>query len=211
MFVLTIDQRGSRASQDRVPELLASLADIPTRLAFERTVGDEVQGLLEDPAAVVDVAMRALRTGHWHVGIGVGGVNSPLPARSHEAAGGAFIAAREAVEKAKKSGARVPLCVRGQTVPEAAAAEAVLVLIGDLVRKRSESEWRVVDALMANQNPLQTEVAHQLGISPQAVSKAILRSGWVEERNGALAAQILLSQADVPIVTGDHYAESQRH
>lgn len=196
MFVLTLDQRGSRASKDKVPELLATLADIPTRLAFERTVGDEIQGLLENAAAVVEVAMRALRSGHWHVGIGIGEVKLPLPARSHEAAGGAFVAAREAVEKAKKSGERVPLCVRGETASEAeaAAAEAVLVLIGDLVRKRSDSEWRVVDALTAIPAPRQIDVARDLGISPQAVSKAILRAGWVEERNGARAAQILLSQ-----------------
>lgn len=197
MFVLTVDQRSSRTGKDRVPELLAALAHIPTRLAFERTVGDEIQGLLESPAAVVEAALCALRSGHWHVGIGIGEVNLPLPARSHEAAGGAFIAAREAVERAKKSGERVPLCVRAETASEtemAAAAEAVLVLIGDLVRKRSASEWRVVDALVASPAPRQVDVARDLGISPQAVSKAVLRAGWVEEQNGALAAQLLLSR-----------------
>lgn len=202
MFVLTIDQRGSRTGKDRVPELLAALAHIPTRLAFERTVGDEIQGLLESPAAVVEAALCALRSGHWHVGIGIGEVHLPLPARSHEAAGGAFLAAREAVERAKKSGERVPLCVRAETASEkeveaeaqAAAAEAVLVLIGDLVRKRSASEWRVVDALVASPAPRQIDVARDLGISPQAVSKAVLRAGWVEEQNGALAAQLLLSR-----------------
>jgi len=196
MFVLTIDQRGSRAGRDRVPELLAALADIPARLPFERTVGDEVQGLLDSAEAVVEVAMRALRSGQWHVGVGVGEVVLPLPARSPEASGGAFVAAREAVERAKKSGERVPLCVRGPAASgsEAAAAEAVLVLIGDLVRKRSESEWRVVDALAARPAARQIEVARGLGISPQAVSKAILRAGWIEERNGAQAAQMLLSQ-----------------
>lgn len=197
MFVLTVDQRSSRTGKDRVPELLAALAHIPARLAFERTVGDEIQGLLESPAAVVEAALCALRSGHWHVGIGIGEVNLPLPARSHEAAGGAFIAAREAVERAKKSGERVPLCVRAETASEtetAAAAEAVLVLIGDLVRKRSASEWRVVDALVASPAPRQIDVARDLGISPQAVSKAVLRAGWVEEQNGALAAQLLLSR-----------------
>lgn len=196
MFVLTIDQHNSRTDKDRVPELLATLVDIQTVLPFERSVGDEIQGVVDDAADAVETALRALRTGHWYVGIGVGDVGLPLPKSSREGAGTAFIAAREAVEKAKKTGDRVPLCVRSSAPDEAAdAAEAVLVLLGDLVRKRSESEWRVVDALAADPSRRQLEVAKELGISPQAVSKAILRSGWVEERNGAKAARILLSQA----------------
>lgn len=196
MFVLTIDQRNSRADRDRVPELLAELADIPAVLPFERSVGDEVQGVVEGAASAVEIALKALRSGHWYVGIGAGDVSLPLPASSREGAGQAFIAAREAVEKAKKTGERVPVCVRTAVpMPAAEAAEAVLVLLGELVRKRSSSEWRVIDALTTEPGRRQLEVAKELGISPQAVSKAILRSGWVEERNGVKAAEILLAQS----------------
>lgn len=202
MFVLTIDQRNSRADKDRVPELLATLVDIPAVLRFERSVGDEIQGVVEDAAAAVEIALRALRTGRWYVGIGVGEVGLPLPTSSREGAGTAFIAAREAVEKAKKTGDRVPLCVRSSAPDEAVeAAEAVLVLLGDIVRKRSDSEWRVVDTLAADPSRRQLEVAKDLGISPQAVSKAILRSGWVEERNGTKAARMLLAQARRNVTT----------
>ena len=47
VFVLTIDQRGSRRHGDRVPQLLAELAAYHERTrtrplrGFERTVGDE--------------------------------------------------------------------------------------------------------------------------------------------------------------------------
>ena len=197
MFVLTMDQRGSRTSSDRVPALLAELAGIPSVLPFERSVGDEIQGLLDSAEAVVEVAMRALRAGHWYVGIGMGDIGRPLPRSTREAAGGAFVAARESVERAKKAGERVPLSVRSSAsaaAAEAAAAEAVLVLIGDLVRKRSASEWRVVDAL-AGPSVRQVDAARALGISPQAVSKAILRSGWQEENNGRAAAALLLQMA----------------
>ncbi|MGW6229337.1 hypothetical protein ACWFQT_19715, partial [Cellulosimicrobium cellulans] len=59
MFVLTVDQRGSTGHRDRVPEVLARLegllADRPGLVVpFDRTVGDEVQGVLDDPATVVD-------------------------------------------------------------------------------------------------------------------------------------------------------------
>ncbi|MFB9166131.1 MarR family transcriptional regulator [Arthrobacter psychrochitiniphilus] len=198
MFVVTIDQRGSRSHGDRVPELLALLADVPTVLEFERTVGDEVQGLLADPEAVLETVVRVLRERDWYIGIGIGGVDLPLPEQSREASGDAFVAAREAVETAKKAGERVLLCVRSPS-PAAAewsgAAEAVLVLLGDVIRKRSSAEWRVIDALEVDPNAPQKDVALVLGISPQAVSKAILRSAHREERNGRRAAALLLRQA----------------
>ena len=47
MFVITADQIGSRRSADLVPALLAGVATIRARADFERTVGDEVQGVLD--------------------------------------------------------------------------------------------------------------------------------------------------------------------
>ena len=69
MLVLTIDQIGSRVVGDRVDALLRDLgARVPAGKhgvvrAFDRTVGDEVQGAFDDPATVVDVALSVLRTG----------------------------------------------------------------------------------------------------------------------------------------------------
>ena len=57
MFVLTIDQRHSRTETDRVPVLLDILREVcatsPPLAGFERTVGDEIQGLFGDAAGVV--------------------------------------------------------------------------------------------------------------------------------------------------------------
>lgn len=198
MFVLTMDQRGSRTHGDKVPQLLALLSGFEATLPFERSVGDEVQGLLADPGTVVEVAARVLREKDWYVGIGVGPVDLPLPGNSREASGGAFVAAREAVEAAKKTGERVPLRVRAADLAAAewaAAAEAVLVLLGDIVRNRSEAEWRVLDAQAGAAGATQRDLAAQLGITPQAVSKAIQRAGSQEDRNGRQAATLLLRHA----------------
>ncbi|MDJ0357251.1 MarR family transcriptional regulator [Paenarthrobacter sp. PH39-S1] len=223
MFVLTMDQRASRRGPDLVPGLLEMLRDIPAKLAFERSVGDEVQGVLTDPGSIVEVVMRALRTGQWYIGIGVGPVDFPLPPSPREASGPAFVAARAAVERAKKTGERVPLSVQwsgggaashksGSSEPGldsadavqagfrradpqqlAASAEAVLVLTGRLVRGRTEAEWRILDLLQPGVRGGQAAVAERLGISPQAVSKAVLRSGWQEEHAGRAAAAVLLN------------------
>jgi hypothetical protein len=202
-----VDQRSSQSGPDRVPELLALLADLDPVLPFERSVGDEVQGVLARAGDVVEVAMRALRTGQWYVGIGVGSIEAPLPASPREARGGAFVAARRAVDAAKGAGERVPLSVRhaldgpGTTAGEraaesTAAAEAVLVLVGALVAGRTGAEWRVLDRLDVGVRGTQSQAASALGISAQAVSKAVLRSGWHEEQGGRHAAALLLDLAD---------------
>lgn len=63
MYVMTIDQVGSRTRADRVPDLLSRLEDTSTLAPFERTVGDEVQGIPADAQAVLRVVTVLLRDG----------------------------------------------------------------------------------------------------------------------------------------------------
>ena len=85
-IVLTVDQRGSRTAPDAVGELLGALAPRPTRLAFRRTAGDEVQGLVSDPDHLPGLVEAVLRDGRWRVGIGIGTLELPLPRDVHPAA-----------------------------------------------------------------------------------------------------------------------------
>ena len=122
MIVLTVDQRGSTYAADRVPEVLAELAEL-TRgrdgvvVPFERTVGDEVQGILAAGRAgaglAVDLSLHLLRDQGWSIGIGVGSVEGPLPSVSREARGFAFYRARDAVERAKTRGRGTSIAVEG--------------------------------------------------------------------------------------------------
>jgi DNA-binding transcriptional LysR family regulator len=212
MYVLTIDQQGSTTDVDRVPDLIAALRN-RTPVPFERSVGDELQGVVEDAADVVDVALHALRGGHWYVGIGIGMVSLAPGASPREGSGSGFVAARKAVELAKGAAGQVPLSVvsgsmvRGkdlqpQTQEDAVAsanAQAVLRLIGRLVQQRTEAQWRVVDRLRAVQGVVghgsQKQVARELGITEQSVSRAVLRSAWQEEWAARPAAAMLLDYA----------------
>lgn len=225
MYVMTMDQRGSTADVDRVPALLAELAQLCPGARFERSVGDEVQGVPERPDDVVEIALHALRSGRWYVGIGVGPVDLPLPASPREGSGAAFVAARLAVERAKSAAPHVPLAVvvadrqrrpgAGATAAttddnpaggppgarECSAAEAVLRLIGRLVQDRTAAQWKVVDALRGIRqghsaaHGTQKIAARQLGITEQSVSRALLRSGWQEEWAARPAAELLLDLA----------------
>ena len=227
---MTIDQRGSTTDVDRVPGLLAELAVLSTAGRFERSVGDEVQGVVERPREVVEIALHALRSGRWYVGIGVGRVNLPLPASPREGSGPAFVAARLAVEKAKSAAAHVPLAVvsgglrRGEAAPSAdgsegaracANAEAVLRLIGRLVQDRTAAQWKVVDVLRLVQSGqsgthgTQKIAAKKLGITEQSVSRALLRSGWQEEWAARPAAEMLLNLAHGLIAGADSTAPEE--
>lgn len=192
MFVVTADQRSSRRGPDRVEALLEELTAVPDLVRpFERTAGDEVQGVVADPALVVDLALRLARSRHWSVGVGAGAVRSPLPPSTRAGAGPAFEHARDAVQRAKRSDPH--LAVSGDDPTAAAHAEAVLRLLGDLVQRRTDLGWAVVDRL--KDGCTQTDLADRLGISKQAVSQRAQAAGWHHERDVRPAVAALLDRA----------------
>ncbi|VXB24174.1 conserved hypothetical protein [Aeromicrobium sp. 9AM] len=184
-YVMTIDQRRSQAGPDAVPaaeELLAGSA--PVR-AFERTAGDEIQGLLDDPGGVVDLTLALARTRTWSIGIGIGDVETPLADSVRANRGEAFVAARRAVERAKSSPVRT--AVEGHAAEH---AETALVLLLTIVERRSEAGWEAVDAMTTSAT--QAEAAAKVGISPQAMNRRLRVAGYVEEQRGkALAVHLL--------------------
>ncbi len=207
MIVVTADQRGSARSVDRVPAVLELLA-ARTRgrggivLPFERTVGDEVQGVLaatDDGAGLaVDVVLDLVRDGGWSVGIGLGGVDRPLPQVSRAASGPAFVRARAAVERAKSRGPGIPVAVDGGAAEPYATvagdAQALLRLLGAVVARRSVSGWEAVDTLTGHSGSRapQRATAVALGVSEQAVSQRLRAALWAEESAARpLAARLL--------------------
>lgn len=196
MFVLTIDQRGSRHSPDRVPNLLTNLPVVPGVVrAPERTVGDEVQAVLDDANGAVELALHALRLGEWSVGVGVGPVDEPLPASTRAGRGEAFVLARVAVDAAKSRNRSVPLAVRGVETVAASDAEAVLALLGAIAARRTPAGWAAIDASRRSESAGQDLLAVRLGISQQAVSERLRTALWAEELAARPAAARLLTLA----------------
>ena len=85
------------------------------------------------------------------------------------------------------------MAVEGPLADVAHEAEAVLRLLGHIVRDRSGAEWRVLDLMTPGVRGQQKAVAQELGITTQAVSKAVARSQWVEEHAARPAAARLLA------------------
>lgn len=224
MYVLTIDQRGSKADRDRVPGLLSELEQMGFP-GFERSVGDELQGVVGAAADAVDVAFHALRSGRWYVGIGLGEAVVPDGGSPREGIGSAFVAARKAVELAKAAGSHIPLSVvagtlsrktageahvvkdaAGTDAEEACAdAQAVLRLIGKLRQERTAAQWKVVETMQeleaVSSHAIQKQAAERLGVTEQSVSRTLLRSGWQEEKAARPAAARLLDFAHQAVLT----------
>lgn len=213
--VVTADQRNSRRSTDRVPDALAALAEEVGHaftLPFERTAGDEIQGLTDDPDAVVATVLTLTRLPDWHLGIGLGTVEQPLPGSTREARGAAYLAARRAVEEARTSPANLRLIAGAEPGPGPSGpaspgsvgtgpygervtqrAWAALVMLRALVSRRTPEGWEIMDVL--DEAGTGRAAAHSLGISPSAVSQRLARAGRAESSLGAELARSLLAEA----------------
>lgn len=197
VFVLTVDQRGSRSTRDLVPELLTALNRRPRRggllRKFERTAGDEVQGVLSEARVTIDVVVQLLRADRWNIGLGVGAVDEPLPRSTRAGSGSAFVNAREAVTRAKSSPHHVNVVSDDRHAGE--QVESVLWLMASVLRRRSERGWAVADLLA--EGLTRREIGVKLGISQSAVTQRAQAAGFVEEQRGRMLAAELLARGEV--------------
>ena len=193
---MTVDQRGSQRGEDLIEDLLGRLADALPAAAivrpFERTAGDELQGLLAGADHAVRTALNLVRDGSWSVGLGLGQVREPIPVSVRSATGPAFVHAREAVLRAKSSPRHVAIC--GPDSQAAGDAEALLALLAAIVQRRSRLGWEVADLVATGIT--QQEAAARLGVSPQAVSQRLHAGLWQEQRRAEPVAARLLEAAD---------------
>lgn len=194
-YVLTVDQIDSRRSADLVGDALTRLHDLPARLPFTRTAGDEFQGLLDQALSVVGVIVILMRTGDWHIGLGIGSVAEPLPSDDPRSArGDAFLAARAAVERAKTEPSHLAVATTTEGAVEAVDVETVFRLLGAVSTRRSAAGWQVVDLL--SQGLTQSDAAARLHISRQAVGQRAQTAHWSLERSATPTLVRLLDRAE---------------
>lgn len=201
-IVLTVDQRRSRQGPDLVDTTIdevVGLVHAPT-LAFERTAGDEFQGVVGSASDAVTVALRLVRDGRWSVGIGVGPIEAGSSARSSRGPG--FVRAREAVEAAKRSPHHVAIRGPGsENMTETEArdtrsgqADALLTMLAAVVGRRTDAGWEAVDLVETGSSL--AEAAAKLGVSRQAVGQRLAVALWREEIDVRHVAVRLLTEAE---------------
>lgn len=184
MYVITADQVDSRTTDDIVGATLAGLNKRDDLLLpAERTAGDELQLLTAHAGTALDIILALSRAGRWSIGCGVGEVRRPLPATVREASGDAFVAARDAVDRAKRKSTRFALGGAGHA-GRVGHAEALIDLLLVVRARRTDEGWELADLIAGGLT--QAAAAARLGISPQAASQR------------ARAAELRVEQAAVP-------------
>jgi hypothetical protein len=206
MFVITADQVGSRTDIDRSSTMQRELQDrfgARLRLPVDQTAGDELQMLTDHADTALDLALALGRDGHWSVGLGVGGVRTPLPDAVRKATGGAFIAARDAVDAAKRADGRFALRApsgsaeaKDVAAPPLGAAELeplirLLLLVRD---RRSPQGWEAID--LVREVGSQKRAAETLGISDAAVSQRLKAAVWSVDDEARRGLVRLLAELD---------------
>ena len=202
--VLTVDQQHSRTGPDGVPALLTLLHATPSERPlrpFQRTVGDEVQAVLDRADTTVELLAAILRTEGWSVGVGVGATELPLPVDARAGRGPAYLCAREAVTRAKSLPHRIG--VVGADRYRAEHVETALWLWAGILERRTERGWQVHDALAEGLS--HEEAARRLGVTPSAVSQRARAAGLTDERRARKLVRDLL---DEMIVEGDRCPSS---
>ncbi len=221
---MTADQVGSRTTHDAVPAALESLGGcgLDMHLGFERTVGDEIQGLTSSISDVVASVKILTRLGPWRIGVGVGSVELPLPTTTRAARGAAFIAARDAVTAAYRAPSDIALRVArqdpGTDAPKDGLpgvggglyarncsaqdrADSALTVWRALIRRRTDEGWQAVTLVESGLS--HREVAARLGVSESAISQRLSRARFAEsaaaERLAACElADLLPADAEAP-------------
>jgi len=201
MFVITADQIDSRHDRDRASDMIAELVHRHAEaftLPPDQTAGDEIQLLVGTAVDAFAVVLDLHRTGFWSVGVGVGPVRTPLPASTRQATGDAFIAARAAVTRAKRTEARfaldTPPAPARPGASTGAEVEALVTMLLLLRQRRSSEGWEAVDLLESGL--AQTDIARTLGISTAAVSQRVKSAQWKVERAAHPALVRLLDNLD---------------
>ncbi len=196
MFIITADQVDSRHHADLAGPTIAVLNErYGDRLALpvDRTAGDEIQVLVSGAGTALAIIADLTRAGEWSVGCGVGRVRTPLPENTRAASGPGFVAARAAVERAKKAQLRFALV--SDSADEAAAAEALIELLLLVRSRRTPEGWELFDLVASGST--QAAAAASLGISPQAASQRARAAGIRTELAAIPALAAVLSRVDL--------------
>ena len=189
---ILLDQRRSRRGPDLVEPWLKRVNSSATTLLlpFERTVGDEMEGLVDDPRTLTSVVLQALQSPSWWIGIGIGPVDWPLPHSVRQSRGLAFELARQAIEEAKARPERLRVLASNRDPGD---LEAGLQLMGALYSRRRQRDSPVLRLRSSGLNTVQ--IAERLGITKQAVSQQLLTARWPAEQAGRRLVEHLAAAA----------------
>lgn len=193
-----LDRSRRREVQERLTDLLEELNDDLQAAMLSRftvTLGDEFQGLLARPSSIPEILWRLRRelpSLRLWTGVGFGGLDTQLRERAIGMDGPAFHNARQGMERARDEG------IHGGVFVGFDADDGVLTGLGRLLdhhrRSFTAAQLEAVDGVRSGRT--QSDVAAELEVSPQAISKRLKTAGWEIYRTGEEALRMLLGRYD---------------
>lgn len=198
MFVVALSPRPRSVTDVAAASeaLWQQLDQVETHSPFTALSGQLLLGVPRDASAAIDAILRTTRLNFCNIGLGIGPLYEPVPQDAELVDGRAVHRALGALEAAGHRGERVPICVSGPEENIATGIEGLLRLLGQSIRTRSAAEWAVVDLMTPGVRGQQRAIAEALDITPQAVSAAIVRSGFNDEHDARAGLSRLLELAD---------------
>lgn len=200
-LVVLLDQRESKTNPDLVGDWQTRLnQSLGSKLAlpFTRTIGDEMQAVIADPAALGRIAREIVASGSWWMGIGIGEAEQPLPSDPREARGSAFWAAREAIGKAKGKRKSRPIAVVQQgsfgpgTDSLGIRLDECLGALAFIVSRRTGTQKKVADTYYESDGKIDS-VIERFDLTPQGARQRLNAAGVEEERDLILLTARLAS------------------
>ncbi|MBM7051624.1 recombinase RecJ [Rothia sp. ZJ1223] len=202
MYTLTLITR----TTNNVTPLLKRLNDLDPAVPFAALHNDEIQGVFAHPEEVYSTFALAARDQNFWIGIGVGEVKVPRLAgalgavSTAECSGEGLQLSRRAVELARTGMPvrSVAVCADDQGLAE--NLTGMMRLLYRVIAKRSVAENRVIDLLIPGVRGQTAAVAQALGITSQAVSRALNRASWHEEIASRAVVYRLLKQLNSGLI-----------
>ena len=201
VFVLTFIQRSSSGSVEKLQQALSLLNP---RVPFTQTYPDELQGAFESASDAVHAALLAAPDNGFWVGMGVGHLNIPASGDALDdlsialCDGDALEYSRLAVEQARTGSPARGIAISSAQRFLSDALSGNIRLLYRVCADRTEAEQRVVAPLIPGVRGQQKAVAQALGITTQAVSRALVRARWHEEQAARVLLVDALTRLDVP-------------
>lgn len=176
-------QSGLRQVAEKINTEKSDLIDVP----FSISGGDEIQGLLTDPAGVTEVIdCLDLNSGNFafRFGVGWGEVATSRASRSWEMDGACFRNARAAIERGKNESRWVSVAGFGDEGDE--ILDAVFRIL-QVIREGWTKKQRLAVATRKT-NITQTATAEEMGLDDSTLSKMLKAAQFkqVEEMGKAL-------------------------
>ena len=201
MIVCTMDLKRSKSYskekrkliQEFFINLIDQLRNFHDEILVNMTTGDEIEIVFPSPSLLFQIIHFIDNQFHfdYHMGIGIGEIegldNENSPTRMY---GDAFYFSRGAIDNAKRKNEKILFNIEDQAKNE--LVNALISLINHIKQSWTEKQQNVAYYMFTHEDAFNKDAALHFGISPQAISQNLIKSGYDSVRNGEIIIMEIL-------------------